>query len=476
MIKFGTDGWRAIISDEFTFENVRKVAQAIADYLNLKLQTSNIKINPKSQPQIIIGYDARFLADQFALEIAKVMKENGISSLVTERDTPTPIVAWSVKDKNVLGAIMLTASHNPPEYCGIKFIPHYAGPATEEITKEIEAKLPTSNAQRPSKSQIPTSNAQIEHFEPRERYFEYIEKFIDVEAIKKAKLKILYDPMYGSGRGYLDKLLVMYGCQVEEIHNYRDVLFGGQNPEPGDKELTELKAKVLEGKFDLGLANDGDADRFGVVDERGNFLDANKVLSLLFNYLITTGGRELGSVVRSIATTSLIDEIAKEHDIKVHETKVGFKYIAEIMMKEPVLIGGEESGGLSINGHIPEKDGILADLLVVEMAAKTKKPLSQLWRELVKKYGSYEFKRGKVETTDEKKNALMEKLKKAPPSEIGGMKVENVKTSDGVKLILEDKSWVLVRPSGTEPVLRIYYESKDPEVLKLIAQFAKGLV
>ncbi len=466
MIKFGTDGWRAIISDEFTFENVRKVAQAIALYLSGKGQVA------RGKKIIIIGYDARFLADKFALEIAKVMKENGISSLITERDCPTPLVAWSVKDKKALGAIMLTASHNPPQYCGIKFIPDYCGPANEEITKKIEENLKCQG------SRVKGQEGTIEHFEPREHYFSYIEKFINVDVIKEAKLKVLYDPMYGSGRGYLDKLLQSYGCQTDEIHNYRDVLFGGQNPEPGDSELTELKAKVLEMKKDVGLANDGDADRFGVVDERGNFLDANKVIPLLFEYFVTKGSRAKGqgSVVRSIATTSLIDEIAKEHDIKVHETKVGFKYIAEIMMRESVIIGGEESGGLSVAGHIPEKDGLLADLLVIEMLAKTKKPLSQLWRELTKKYGPYEFKRGKFKTTDEKKKALMEKLRKTPPNELGGMKVKEVKTIDGVKMVLEDGSWLLVRPSGTEPVLRIYYESKNPETLDLIAQYAKGLV
>ncbi len=475
MIKFGTDGWRAIISEEFNFENVRKVAQAIATYLKSKNLNSKQSQNSKSKNQIIIGYDARFLADKFAIEIAKVMKENGISSLITERDTPTPIVAWSVKDKGALGAIMLTASHNPPEYCGIKFIPDYAGPANEEITKQIErnlSEMTNDKIQMTNKSS--KSQAQIEHFEPREHYFEYIERFIDVDAIRKAKLKVLYDPMYGSGRGYLDKLLQMYGCKTEEIHNYRDVLFGGQNPEPGDKELTELKRKVVEGKFDLGLANDGDADRFGVVDEQGNFLDANKIIALVFNYLVSKGKK--GSVVRSIATTSLIDAIAAEHNIKLHETKVGFKYIAEIMMREKVIIGGEESGGLSIDGHIPEKDGLLADLLVVEMVAKSKKTLSELWKDLIAKYGTYEFKRGKIETTEEKKSALMEGLKKSPPIEIGGMKVAEVKTTDGVKIILEDKSWLLVRPSGTEPIIRVYYESKDPGILNKIAQYVKGLV
>ncbi|MFC1496343.1 phosphoglucomutase/phosphomannomutase family protein [Candidatus Margulisiibacteriota bacterium] len=468
-IMFGTDGWRAIISDEFTFANVRKVAQAIAAYLREKSKDKTEKPQLKNQKLIIIGYDARFLADKFAVEIAKVMKGNGISSLITERDTPTPIVAWSIKDKNALGAVMLTASHNPAEYCGIKFIPDYAGPATEEITKQIE-----ENLRREMRDERRETKATIEHFEPGERYFTYIEKFIDVQAIQKAQPKVVYDPMYGSGRGYLDKLLEKFGARVEEIHNYRDVLFGGQNPEPANNLLTALKAKVLELKYDLGVASDGDADRFGIVDERGNFLDANKVIPLVFNYLIEKGIK--GAVVRSIATTSLVDEIAKEHKIKVHETKVGFKHIAQIMMNEPVIIGGEESGGLSILGHIPEKDGLIADLLVVEMVSKKKKPLSRLWRELANKYGPYEYKRQKLGTTDEKKKKLMQKLNDNPPRQIGNLAVSAVKTIDGVKIILEDNSWLLVRPSGTEPIMRIYYEAKNESALASIADYVKTLV
>jgi len=455
MIKFGTDGWRAIISDEFTFDNVKKVAQAIACYIH------NHKLSGKP---IIIGYDARFLADKFAEKVAYVMENAGIDCYLCERDTPTPVVAWEVKDRGACGAVMLTASHNPPQYCGIKFIPDYAGPANEAITKEIEANLAQSvnfDGKRKGK---------IERFEPRERYFKYIERFFDLDVVKEAKLKVVIDPMYGSGRDYLERILLRFGCVTEEIHGYRDVLFGGQNPEPEEKTLQELIAKVRELKADLGLALDGDADRFGIVDELGNFYSANQTIAMIFEYLIAEKGYT-GSVARSIATTHMIDAIAKLHNIKVKETPVGFKYIAEVMMKENVILGGEESGGLTIKGHIPEKDGLLADLLVVEMVAKRKKPLSKIWEDLKAKIGTFEDRRSKIELSEEKKNSLIGALKKSPPSMIGGIKVAEVKTLDGVKIILEDGSWFLIRPSGTEPLIRLYSESKDNGTLDKINQF-----
>ncbi len=451
MIKFGTDGWRAVISDEFTFANVEKVAKAIALYL----------INHGfSQQTLIISYDARFLADKFALAVAKVMIEAGIDCFITERDTPTPVVAWDVVRNKAAGAVMLTASHNPPEYCGIKFIPDYGGPADETITNELQE---NSNKEL---SLTPAPNkGKLEHYEPRARYLERLQSFVDVELIKKAKLKVVYDPMHGSGRGYTDKLLQALGCQVEVINGNRDVLFGGRNPEPADENLADLKAKMKEIGANIGLANDGDADRFGIVDERGTFLGANQIIPLLAEYLITDR-KFSGSIVRSVATSNFVDRVAAKHKIQLHETPVGFKYIAQIMRREPVIIGGEESGGLSIKGHIPEKDGILACLLIVEMLARCQKPLSRLWQELIAKYGEVFTFRASLRLTEEKKQALMNRLKNQPPAELVGVKVE----IDGIKIILEDKSWVLVRPSGTEPLVRIYAEADDQAKLdKLVA-------
>lgn len=464
MIKFGTDGWRAVISEDFTFENVRKVAKAIAFYL--------IE-HKKSDKPLIIGYDPRFLADKFALEVANVMRSAGINVIMADRDLPTPVVAWSIKytkPSPACGAVMLTASHNPPQYCGIKFIPEYQGPANETITKKLEA-----NANKEISLPAPAKKGELIHFAPRDTYFQALSKLVDLSAIKKAKLKIVYDPMFGSGRDFTDLLLAQNGCSVESIHNYRDVLFGGSNPEPSDELLGDLKKKVVEVKADLGLANDGDADRFGIVDETGDYYSANQIIAMVFEYLVTDKKLK-GSAVRSIGTTAMIDAIAKQHGIAVHETPVGFKYIAEYMMKEDVIIGGEESGGLSIKGHIPEKDGILACLLVAEMVARRGKPLSAIWSDLTKKIGAYEERKGKVELSEEKKQALMKNLKSSPPKNINGLKVSQVKTADGVKIIFDDGSWFLIRPSGTEPLIRIYAESRNKDSLDKIDNYLKTLL
>ncbi|OGC14462.1 hypothetical protein A3J90_01640 [candidate division WOR-1 bacterium RIFOXYC2_FULL_37_10] len=461
MIKFGTDGWRAIISDEFTFDNVRKVARAIALYLIEQKKTDK---------PIIIGYDPRFLADEFAFEVAKVIKSAGIDVFLPNRDTPTPVIAWSIKDKGACGAVMLTASHNPPQYCGIKFIPEYAGPANERITSVLQ-----EYANKEINLPKPSKQGEVKHFKPRDRYFEYLKSLIDFEEIKKSKLKIVYDSMFGSGRAYTDFILGKSGCIVESIHNYRDVLFGGSNPEPSDELLGELKQKVVERNFDLGLANDGDSDRFGIVDEKGLFYSPNQIIAILFDYLVSDRGFD-GSVVRTIATTSMIDEIARQHNIELHETPVGFKHIAEYMMKEPVIIGGEESGGLSIKGHIPEKDGILACLLVVEMMVKRKKTLSAIWADTVKKIGLFKELRKKLELPEEKKKKIMEILAREHPKEICGIKVVKVNKVDGVKVIFEDGSWFLGRPSGTEPIIRIYAESRNADLLRNIDSYLSRLV
>ena len=461
MIKFGTDGWRAIISDEFTFANVRRVARAITLYL----------INHGfSKKPVIIGYDARFLADRFAEEIAKVLKKAGIDSFITERDTPTPVIAWAVKDKKAAGAIVLTASHNPPEYCGIKFITDSAGPANEQITAELQ-----DNSNKEIDLPKPEKEGMVERFDPGQRYRKYIESFVDPELIRKAKLKIVCDPMYGAGRGYLDRILEGFGCRVETIHGQRDVLFGGQNPEPADEYLDELKQKVVELGVDVGLANDGDADRFGVVDEKGQFLSANQIFPLLLHYLVSEKGYS-GSVVRSLATSHLVDRIASRHKVKVYETAVGFKHIAKLMLEEDIIIGGEESGGLSIKGHVPEKDGILAGLLIVEMLASKKQSLSILWGNLLETFGDVFNERINLQLEQQVKEKFVNRLLTETPSELAGEKVKRVNKLDGVKLILADGSWVLARPSGTEPLVRIYAESDKKEKLSAILGAVQNLV
>jgi len=461
MIKFGTDGWRAIISDDFTFANVERVAKAVALYL--------IQHKFNNRP-LVIGYDPRFLADKFAEKVARVMETAGIDVLLTERDTPTPIVAWEVRDKKAAGAVMLTASHNPAEYCGIKFIPDYAGPADETITKELQ-----ENSNKDIDLPPASRKAGVERFEPRNRYASYIESFVDPALIKKAKLSVVYDAMFGAGRGYLDKILEKFGCRVEALNCERDVLFGGKSPEPTDENLGKLKEKVKELSASVGLANDGDADRFGVVDEKGQFLHANMVFPLIFDYLVSQKGYT-GSVVRSVATTHLIDRVADRHKIMVHETPVGFKHIARIMLDDDVIIGGEESGGISIKGHIPEKDGLLANLLMVEMIAKHGKPLSAIWQDLTKRVGEVYTLRTNLHLREKNKASLMDKLSKETPRDLAGLKVRQVNKLDGVKLVLSDGSWVLARPSGTEPLVRVYAESDKKEKLAVISEAVQNLV
>jgi alpha-D-glucose phosphate-specific phosphoglucomutase len=450
-IKFGTDGWRAVISEEFTFANVRIVAQAVCDYL------LSHKLEKKP---LIVGYDPRFLADKFAEEVVKVAEKNGITCMLPERDTPTPVIAFEVKDRSAAGAVMLTASHNPPQYCGIKFIPKYAGPASAEITSELER-----NINSPKPGGAARKRGGVERFDPRERYFKYLEGIVDSGVIRQAKLKVVYDPMHGCGRGYVDNLLERFGVKVEVINGERDVLFGKKIPEPVEENLEKLKEKVLETKAAMGLANDGDADRFGLIGEDGRFYSANEVVSMVAMYLIEDKGYR-GSIVRSVATTHMLDKIAALHKIKLHETPVGFKHIAEKMMKESVIIGGEESGGLSIFGHIPEKDGILANLLIVEMVAKKKKPLSAIFSELEKKVGRHLSKRINAHLPEEKKRSLISSLKEKSPGKFAGEEIADKRIIDGIKLILADGSWVLFRPSGTEPLMRVYLESGSEARLK----------
>ncbi|MFH2034451.1 MAG: phosphoglucomutase/phosphomannomutase family protein [Candidatus Margulisiibacteriota bacterium] len=461
MIKFGTDGWRAIISEDFTFENVRIVAAAIAKYL----------VDHKFEKKpLIIGFDPRFLADKFAQEIARVMADAGISSFIVEYDTPTPVVAWEVKDKEACGAVMLTASHNPPEYCGIKFIPDYAGPANAGITREIEENLGVGVSRA-----LGGGKGTIESFDPKHRYFPYITKFIDPDKIKKARPKVVIDAMHGAGRGYLDELLQKLGCTTRELNGERDVLFGGHNPEPSDELLGELKKKVVAEGADMGVAMDGDADRFGLVDEKGKFYSPNQVITMVFKYLVETR-KFKGSVVRSIGTTHMIDAIAAKHKIKLHETPVGFKYIAEIMMKEPVIIGGEESGGFSIKGHIPEKDGLLANLLLVEMFSSLGKPISKIWEDIVAEIGQYYQFAQKIKLPEEKKLSLIKDLQAKKELIVAGIKTSGTRSDDGAKFYFGDGSWLLVRPSGTEPLVRVYVESKDKKMLDKIVEFVKSLI
>jgi len=460
-IKFGTDGWRGIIADNFTFPNVRKVTRAIASYL----ETAYSKDKP-----VLIAYDTRFLADEFARTSAAVLADLGWNVKITDRDCPTPVIAYNARLLNSAGALMFTASHNPAPYCGIKYIPDYAGPATPEITDTIVANIETSSDELPGSNPSGT----ISTFDPKPDYLNFIYTLLDVEKIKSANLKVKYDALYSTSRGYLDEVLQHCGCQLESFHDWRDVLFGGGMPEPKGEQLVELVAAVKADHADLGLATDGDSDRFGIVDEQGNVLTPNTVLLVLARHLIKNKGKS-GAIVRTVATTHLLDNFAAKYGLQIYETAVGFKYIGEKMRETAVLIGGEESGGLSIIGHIPEKDGVLADMLVAEAIAYEGKPLSQLVQEAIAEAdGPLYNNRLDLHLTEAHKVAVINSYTQNPPSEVAGIKVKEVGRKDGIKLYLEEGSWVLLRPSGTEPLVRVYMETNSPEKLSQIAKFMEG--
>lgn len=460
-IKFGTDGWRGIIADDFTFPNVRKVTRAIASYL----ETAYSKDRP-----VLIAYDTRFLADEFARTAAAVLADLGWNVKITDRDCPTPVIAYNARYLNSAGALMFTASHNPAPYCGIKYIPDYAGPATPEITDTIVANIETASDELPGTN----PSGSISTFDPKPDYLHFIYTLLDVEKIKSANLKVKYDALYSTSRGYLDEVLQQCGCQLESFHTWRDVLFGGGMPEPKGEQLVELVEAVKADQADLGLATDGDSDRFGIVDEQGNVLTPNTVLLVLARHLIKNKGKS-GAIVRTVATTHLLDNFAAKYGLQIYETPVGFKYIGEKMRETAVLIGGEESGGLSIIGHIPEKDGVLADMLVAEAIAYEGKPLSQLVQEAIAEAdGPLYNNRLDLHLTEAHKVAVINSYTQNPPSEVAGIKVKEVGRKDGIKLYLEEGSWVLLRPSGTEPLVRVYMETNSPEKLSQIGKFMES--
>lgn len=464
VIKFGTDGWRAIMCEDFIVRNVEFVAQAIANRINEQ---------GMSDMGLVVGYDSRFFSDRFAEACADVFAGNAIPVYIAPRPMPTPLTAFAIKHVEAAGGVMITASHNPAYYNGIKFIPHYAGPASKEITDDIERKI-ESVVEAGVVSKIDGGDRRDLDVLPK--YLEHLESLIDFERLRESGLKIGLDPLYGAGCGIVDAVFANAGCdRIEIIHNNRDPLFGGGNPDPSRERLEELKRLVIDEGMDLGLALDGDADRFGAIDYDGSYLTANEIIAIIARHLLKNKGRQ-GSIVRTVATTHMLDKIAKSAGCKLVETPVGFKYIAERMLAEQVVIGGEESGGLSIGGHIPEKDGIIADLLLAEVVAYERKPLTEILAEMKREHGDFRTKRLDVHLAPEAKKEMMESLAGYPPSWIGGSAVSEVKLTDGVKYLLENGDWVLARPSGTEPLVRIYLESKTGEGLEALETFARDII
>lgn len=468
-IKFGTDGWREIMAREFTFENVKFVTQAIAEY---------VCAHGLADRGIVIGYDNRFLSEHFARASAEVLCGNGIKVFMTGRATPTPVTAFAVKYLSAAGAVMLTASHNPPEYNGIKFIPEYAGPALPYITDELEV-----NVNRVTETckyielryDKAVAAGLVEDIDPFEEYLSHLKSIVDLSEIGRASLKIVVDPMFGAGIGYLDRLLKDAGCKVKVIHGYRDPLFGGSMPEPSAKVLTELREQVIAEGAHLGLAMDGDADRFGIIDRDGTYIIPNQVLYLIYHHLINSRGIK-GPVARSVATTHMLDRIAAHYGLEIDETPVGFKYIGESMMKKGSILGGEESGGMSIAGHIPEKDGILAAALIVELVAAHKKSILEILKEIEDRFGTLVSARIDIQTSPENKEQVLKILREAQLTDIAGLTVVKTLAVDGKKFVLEDGSWILVRASGTEPLFRIYCESENEDKMHKLQSAMKVLL
>lgn len=470
-IKFGTDGWRDIIADNFNFENLGIVVNSIARHLIEKKENKN---------GIFIGYDNRFLSEEFASFSAKILSAYGFKVFLSDKSVPTPVTAFNVLDMKLDGALMITASHNPSKYNGIKFIPNYGGPATDLITADIEEHLrfflDNRDALRFSSESIDENIIILAEFPA---YYEQIRKLIDFASIKKAGLKIAADMLYGAGINIFPKILdEISGNETRVLNNKRDALFGGRLPDPSEKNLAELKKIILEKRFDIGVALDGDADRFGVIDSAGVFLNPNKVISLIFYYLCSVKGYKGKGLkaVRTVATTHLIDEICKKFDIGLIETPVGFKYIAAEMIKGSVLIGGEESGGLSIQGHIPEKDGIAANLLLIEIQSYLKThldniSLSEYLNNINKELGYFFNERIDMEVPREKMAGIIDSFKKMKGSSVENIKISNILTKDGVKLLLENDAWVLLRLSGTEPLIRCYIESRDESFFNIFKQY-----
>jgi len=464
-IKFGTDGWRAVISEDFTFDNVKIVGQAMADYINNDTGPAS-KVKDK---RVVIGYDTRFLSEKYAELVACVLGANGIKVILSDRPTPTPSVSFAIKDRGLTGGVMITASHNPARYNGVKYKAYYGGSAGTDITKAFEGYLGKNNVQYLPAAEL-KNKGMIEYEDIIPKHLEFVKKYVNIKLIKKARLKVLVDSMYGTGNGYIYGLLFGGKCKVTTIHEENNPSFCGINPEPILPNLKELAEKVKKYKYDIGIATDGDADRLGIALPNGKLLTGHKVMSLLLLHLLEDKGLR-GGVVQTLCGTGLINKICKKYNLKMYETPVGFKYICELMVKEDILAGGEETGGVAFKDSIPERDGILSGLLILEMMAMRKKKILDILKTIDKEYGTYEYRRLDVKYPDEKKALLMDMLKNNPPKDILGKKVTQIKTTDGYKLICEDSSWLMLRLSGTEPILRVYSEaSSEKRAMAILAE------
>jgi phosphoglucomutase len=462
-IHFGTSGWRGVIADDFTFAGVRRASAAIAGHVSAQ----------KKNPKLVVGHDTRFFSPEFARTAAGVLRKNGCAIVFCPEPTPTPVLAHAIIHNKLDGGVNITASHNPAEYNGLKFSGPDGGPALPDITKDIEKRAAALPDEEESHFQDIADD--FERIDSRAPYFAQLKKMIRFDVLAKAKGNFAYDAVHGCGAGWLDRILADHGLTVESIRTKRDVLFDGSGPDPSEENLAPLKKLVLEKKSLAGLATDGDADRFGILDRDGTFVQPNHILGLVFDYLLETRGEKLGAQ-RSVATTHLIDAVARLHGVKTYETPVGFKYVGPLLREGKIAIGGEESAGMTIHGHLPEKDGILACLLVAEMIAARQASLSEQLRDLFRRVGA-EFwpVRESLHLPPDAQAKLPKRLLENF-TEFAGHKVAKTDRTDGLQLIFDDGSWILMRPSGTEPVVRIYTEAAKLAAAQKLAQEARAWI
>ena len=479
-INFGTDGWRAVISDTFTFHNLRLVAQAIADAVRSDYWN---RIHPNGEEvdtrKMVVGFDPRFLSDRYAADVARVFAANGFTTYLAQADAPTPAISYAIKHIKAVAGVVITASHNAPRYNGIKLKASYGGSASPEHARRVEVYLNDNEERGRGPNLMDMEKARelglIQRFNPLPAYYNHLRSLIDFDLIAERPPKIVVDSMHGAGRGVIKGILKGTGCEVSEIRSEMNPGFGGTHPEPIARNLGALAGAISTGMGDIGLALDGDADRIGAMDGRCNFVDPHKIMALALQYLIEKRGLR-GPVIRTVSTTRMIDRLAAKYGLPLYETPVGFNHIADYMLKEEVLIGGEESGGISFRGNIPEGDGVLMGLLLVEIMAYSGKTLNDLVEDLLNDVGPAYYERRDLRLKHPvEKNVMVSKLVNEAPQTIGGEILSEMVTVDGVKYILKDDSWLLIRPSGTEPVLRVYAEGRSQEMVNALLGYGEKI-
>jgi alpha-D-glucose phosphate-specific phosphoglucomutase len=450
-IKFGTDGWRAIIGEDYTFDNVRACAASAAMYL---------KSRRLADRGLIVGYDARYASENFAAAVAEVVAAAGIKVALTEVLCPTPVVSYSIIHRGAGGGVVITASHNPWQWNGFKYKPEYGGSASPEVVAELEKTLPSLVGRAIARTELEEAKRAglVEIFDPRPAYIEHVRRLVDVQTLKDAGLRVCFDAMYGTGAGYFDAVLGGGRTRITELHGFRNPIFPGMHaPEPIARNLEEMAQTMRGGDYDIGIATDGDADRVGIADENGAFINQLQVFGLLAYYLLEYRG-ERGAIVKSITTTAMVQRLGELYGVPVHETQVGFKFLGPKMMRENALLGGEESGGYGFRGHVPERDGILAGLYMLDFVARSGKRPSELLAELYAKVGEHHYDRVDITLRDDQREIIRKRAQDARPEAVAGVKVTSIDSTDGFRFTLGDQGWLLFRFSGTEPLLRIYTE------------------